>query len=128
MFGEDVLLGNSQTNLDHKGRLFLPVNTKREVGENLILLYDSELNIYRLYSDKMIKKEFERINNKIKNATNRVEELEYKRKSYEFSKSIIKSCKVDGNGRITVGNLFDKNEINLIGDYDNLIIEKVKKM
>ena len=57
----------------------------------------------------MIKKEFERINTKIKNAT-------------------IKSCKVDGNGKITLGNLFDKNEVNLIGDYDNLIIEKVKKI
>lgn len=129
MFGEDILFGQKDIKVDSKGRIFIPSETKRETGDNLVLLYDKDLDVYRIYNFKTIKDILNDLNDKILNSKTKLEVIEYKKKSLEISRSIIRSCKVDTQGRITIGNLFENQDTLLvIGNYDNLVIEpKCKK-
>ena len=121
MFADEMMVNQVETRTDEKGRLIIPVWTNREPSENLILLKDEELNIYRLYSPKTIKTFFEKINQKIDESTTPEQELFYKKKLLNFSKSIIKNNKIDDFGRISTGLI--KKKINLVGAGDHLILE-----
>lgn len=121
MFADEMMVNQAETRTDEKGRLIIPVWTNREPSENLILLKDEELNIYRLYSPKTIKTFFEKINLKIDESTTPEQELFYKKKLLNFSKSIIKNNKIDDFGRMSTGLI--KKKINLVGAGDHLILE-----
>lgn len=127
MFGEESLLGQNELKIDTKGRIFIPIETKREVGERLVLLYDEDLNIYKIYSYKKLEEKLKELNKMILNAKNKTDEIYYKKKLYEISKSILKCSKVDSQGRIIIGKIFDEqNKVLSIGCEDHLVIEKVK--
>ena len=89
--------------------------------ELLVFQINFSINIYRLYSPKTIKTFFEKINLKIDESTTPEQELFYKKKLLNFSKSIIKNNKIDDFGRMSTGLI--KKKINLVGAGDHLILE-----
>ena len=50
MFGDKTMFGQNELTVGDNGRIFIPASTKREVGEELVLLYNDELKIYEIYS------------------------------------------------------------------------------
>ena len=127
MFGDKAIFGKSELCVDDKGRVIVPQYTNREIGEELILLYNEDFKIYEIYSVKRLKERFDELNNLILNS-----ETIKKRKFYEMwllklSKSILKSVKVEKNGTITLDNHFNEYEkVISTGAYDHLIIEPIK--
>lgn len=127
MFGEELILGQTEMSVDDKSRVVIPASTKREVGEKLILIYDESLEIYEIYSINKLREKFEKINTLIIESKNKNEEIQYKKKLCELSKSVLKIQKVDTQGRITIGKNFEGvKKVLCIGAYDHLIIEPVK--
>ena len=127
MFGEELMLGQIEMSVDDKGRIIIPASTKREVGEKLILIYDEVLNVYEVYSLNKLSEKFQTLNNLILNAKNKREENIYKKRLYQFSKSILRSQKIDLQVRISMGKEFKEiKKVLCIGAYDHLIIEPVK--
>lgn len=128
MFGEKSILGQTELNVDNKGRIFIPANTKREAGEELVLIYNEDLNIYEIYSITKLEERFEELNKLLLKSENKTQEIFYKKKIYELSKSILRSEKVDSQGRILTGKVFENyDKILGVGAYDHLIIEPKKK-
>ena len=127
MFGDKPIFGQTELKIDEKGRMFIPANTKREVGEELVLLNNKNLNLYEIYSIAKLKEKFEELNELMMNSKNKSHERFYEKMIYELSKSILKSGKVDAQGRFLIGKIFDEDEKVLsTGAYDHLIIEAVK--
>ena len=127
MFGEKPMFGQSELTLGDKGRIFIPASTKRESGEELVLLYNEELNVYEIYSVNKLNEKFEELNNLILNSKNKKEREFYEKRFYMLSKSILKSEKVDSQGRISTGKIFEGEEKLLCtGAYDRLFIEPIK--
>ena len=127
MFGENAILGQDEVSIDEKHRIILPASTRREKGEKLILLFDKEVEKYKIYSIKKATEEFEMINSRIKEAKTKDEATEYKKRLYEYSKSILKCSNVDAQGRILLTDTFKKStKVNCIGAYDHLILELKK--
>ena len=62
MFGEKPIFGQSELTVDKKGRIFIPANTKREHGEELVLIDNKDLGVYEIYSVLKLKERFEAIN------------------------------------------------------------------
>ena len=127
MFGEEALLGQAELAIDNKGRFFIPATTKREKGEDLVLLYNPDLKVYEIYSIKRINEMFEELKEKLLNSKNKTEEINYRKRAYQLSKSILRCEKVDNQGRILTGKIFEGQEKLLsTGAYDHLIIEPIK--
>ena len=121
MFGEELMISQVETSTDDKGRMIIPIWTKREVEEKLALLKDDEFEFYRLYSPSTLKKIYDQLNQKIFESKTNSQELYYKKKLLKLSKSIIKCNKIDEYGRLCTGLI--KKKINLIGAGDHLILE-----
>lgn len=127
MFGEKPIFGQSELTIDDKGRIFIPVSTKREPGEELVIVYNEELNVHEIYSINALNKKFETLNNMILNSKTKKEKEFYEKRFYVFSKSILRSEKVDSQGRILTGKIFQGEEKLLCtGAYDRLFIEPIK--
>jgi len=128
MFGENALLGQKKLTIDEKGRIFVPAETKREVGEMLVLAYDEDVNSYKIFSYSTVEKMLNKLNKKILNSKNKTEEIYYKKKLCELSKSILKNLKVDCQGRIQIGKIFEEDyKVLSIGCGDHLMISPIKK-
>jgi len=126
MFGEKSIYGQKEVTLDNKGRIILPANTKREKGDNLILVYDEDISAYEILSFDIYDKIIEKLKINILNATNKVDEIYYKKRIYEISKSVIKTLNVDIQGRVILGKIYDNtNKVLCIGAYDRLILKPV---
>lgn len=124
MFGEEYLKGQSEAKFDQKGRMIIPIWTKREEGDNLVCIKDERLNLYRIYNGKIIDsyiKKFEEI--KLKCIT--IEDLEtIKKIELEFYKSIISTAKLDKQGRFMINdNELKGKTVKIIGAGNNLILE-----
>jgi len=127
MFGEEKILGQIEATIDDKNRLILPIFTKREKDDNLVLIEDKDFNIFRIYTFEQISKIFEKINDNLLKATTEKEIKKYKKQTYNLSKSILKSSKVDKLGRVAVGETFSEiDKVNVIGAYDHVILELKK--
>lgn len=126
MFGEEYLFGQDILNIDDKNRIFIPSYTKRETGEKLVLMYDTDLELYHLYNSLKIEEIFEELNKKLLGAKTKQEEIMYKRKIYEMSKSILKSSKIDSHGRLLIGKIFEEEKVLSIGAHDHLILKPIK--
>lgn len=127
MFGDKPIFGQTELKIDEKGRMFIPANTNREVGEELVLLSNKNLNLYEIYSIAKLKEKFEELNELMINSKNKSHRNHYEKMIYELSKSILKSGKVDSQGRIITGKVFEDYENVLsTGAYDHLIIEPIK--
>lgn len=127
MFGEEALLGKFDLTIDTKNRLTIPTLTKREVGENLVIVKDPDLNVYRIYSESKITEIYDELNQKILKSITKEEEINYKKKILELSKTIVKMAKINTSGKINLGTNFTNisNAI-LIGANDHLILELKK--
>lgn len=127
MFGEKPMFGQTELTVGDKGRIFIPASTKREPGEELVLLYNAELNVYEIYSISKLNERFEELNNLILNSKTKKEREFYEKRFYMLSKSILKSEKVDAQGRFLTGKIFEGEEKLLsTGAYDRLFIEPIK--
>lgn len=127
MFGEKPIFGQNEITIDYSARMFVPANTKREAGEELVLLYNENLKLYEMYSVEKLKVRFEELESLIKNAKNKREKAFYEKMFLELSKSILKYGKVDSQGRFSVGKVFEPHEKLLAtGAFDHLIIEQGK--
>ena len=80
MFGDVALLGQDILTIDNKNRIFIPAHTNREEGEKLVLIYDKDLESYKIYSSHKFEEILEELNEKILNATNKNDEIYYKKK------------------------------------------------
>lgn len=128
MFGEATILGHNELTIDSKGRAFIPAETKREAGEELVLLYDEELEIYKVYSIHEIEKVLEKLNKKLLNSKSSLEALHLKKRIYEISKSVLRRSKIDSQGRMNFGTIFENYEKVLsIGCYNHLVIKPIEK-
>ena len=128
MFGEKLLVGQSNHNIDNKNRLFLPAGTGREKSDIVYLCYDKEIDTYTIYPEKIIQEKFVKLQKMVDEAKS-VEELkQYKLMLLEFSLSIMRAAEVDAGGRITVGNEFSQFEsVNIIGGGDHLMLKPIVK-
>lgn len=128
MFGEKPIFGQSELTVDKKGRIFIPANTKREPGEQLVLINNKDLGVYEIYSIDKLKERFEQLNKLIMESKTKKEKNFYERMLCEISKSILRSEIVDAQGRFLTGKTFeDCDKVLSTGAYDHLIIDKIKK-
>ncbi|MBE6138941.1 MAG: hypothetical protein E7174_00325 [Firmicutes bacterium] len=128
MFGEKPLFGQVEISVDKKGRICIPATTKREPGEELVILYNKQFDVHEIYSVKSLEDRFNKLNNLIENAQNKNDQNFYKKSLYELSKSILRSEIVDLQGRILTGKIFEGEEKVLsTGAYNHLIIKPIKK-
>ena len=127
MFGEDAIFGQTELKIGDKGRICIPANTQREIGEKLVLVHNKNLNLYEIYSIEKLENRFKKLNDLIMNAKTEKDRIFYEKMFYEFSKSILRSECVDTQGRILTGKIFEGYEKVLsTGAYDHLIIEPLK--
>lgn len=127
MFGENPIFGQNELTVDSKGRIFIPASTKREPGEELVLIENKDLGIYEIYSILTLKDRFEEINKLMKNSKTKKDKIFYEKMLCEISKSILRCEKVDAQGRFLIGKTFEGYEkVTSTGAYDHLIIDKVK--
>ena len=128
MFGEKPLFGQVEISVDKKGRICIPATTKREPGEDLVILYNEQFDLYEIYSVKSLESRINKLDKLIADSKNKHDQNFYKKSLYELCKSILRSEKVDLQGRILTGKIFEGEEKVLsTGAYDHLIIEPIKK-
>ena len=126
MFGDKPIFGQTILNIDSKNRIIVPIYTNREYGEELLLLYNKDFDIYEIYSTKRLEERYIHLNYLVLNATNKKEKNFYEKRLLELSKSILKSIKVEVNGKIALGKYFEgQKELLCTGANDHLIIEPV---
>lgn len=127
MFGEENMYGQSEQIVDSKQRIFLPVSTKREEGDNLALIQDQDFDVYRIYKTQRVDELFDKISEKLSNSKTEAEIRKYKKEIYDLSKTILKTLKVDKMGRVSLGESFvGISKVNIIGARDHLILELKK--
>ena len=89
MFGEEKMFGQTEVSVDEKNRFVLPLFTKREQGDNLVLVEDNDLNIFRIYHIDAIEKMFDQINEKLKSSKTDEERKINKKNKRKKQKNII---------------------------------------
>lgn len=128
MFAEEPIFGKNEMSVDEKGRIFIPAYTKREPGEDLVLIENKDLDAYEIYSVLKLKERYEELNKLMYESTKKADKRKYQKMILEISKSIILSRKVDKQGRILTGKVFEGcDKVSITGVCDHLIIEKIKK-
>ena len=128
MFGENPIFGQNELTVDSNGRIFIPANTKREYGEELVLIENKDLGVYEIYSVLKLKERYEKLNKLISESKNKDDKRFYQNMILEISKSILLSRAIDSKGRFSLGRAFEEcDKVLSTGAYDHLIIEKIKK-
>ena len=124
MFGEESIYGQSVIHLDDKKRIILPKYTYAEKGDKLVIVRKKGyLSVERedILDSKI--KELERLCSKSVDPEKTKLEIEF----YKMCSSVLKKVTCDSQGRITLGNIVDSNEIKCIGARESLILEPQKK-
>ena len=126
MFGDkNNIYGQFNLSIDEKNRIFLPPSTNREIGEELVLSYDKDLEIFKIFTLEKFDEILENLSFKIEDARTKDEEIYYKKKYLEFAKSILRCSKVDTHGRILIGNIFKPDKkVLAIGFKDHLALQR----
>ena len=125
MFGDKLLFGQTKNRVDSNKRIFLPAKSGREKGDVVFLLYDRDINEYKVFPYFVIESKFKKYDDLISSAKSSSELKEYKLILNEFANSIIRSCIVDSQGRIILSDDFVANEeITVIGSGNHLILKK----
>lgn len=128
MFGEKPMFGQAEVSIDNKGRIFLPTFTSREEGDQVVLVFNDILGVHEIYSVSALEEKFKQIEEQIVKATTKKEEIFYKKRLYQLSKSVLRSVKVDSQGRVLVGKTFEgEDKLLTTGAYDRIMIEPIKK-
>lgn len=127
MFGEKPLYGKDELKVDIKGRIFLPKYTKREKGDELVLLFDKETSKYEIYSIKRYNEIMDILQKYSLKALNKNDRSKYKERINEMCKSILKKIIVETQNRIAIGKIFpNTNKVLCTGVYDHLILEPIE--
>lgn len=125
MLGDEILLGNRILNVDSKQRIIIPVETKREEGESLVIIQDNDLDVLRVYNQERYMEKIEILEEMISKSTNEKEIKYYRKEIYNILRNILRVEKVKSQGRIIIGNELEKvKKIRMIGAKDHLIIVK----
>lgn len=128
MFGEKPLYGIDELKVDIKGRIFLPKYTKREQGDELVLLYDKKTSKYEIYSVKRYNEIMDILQKYSLKAVNESDRSKYKERMNQMCKSILKKVTVGTQNRIAIGKIFpNTNKVLCTGVYDHLIIEPIEE-
>ncbi|MBR6690475.1 MAG: hypothetical protein IKL65_04015 [Bacilli bacterium] len=127
MFGEKPMFGQNEIKVDEKGRIFIPAYTKREPGEELVLMYNENLKLHEIYSVQKLDDRFKKLSDLIDKSITKKEKNFYEKMLLELSKSILRSETIDCQGRFLTGKVFEGQEkVLCTGAHDHLIIEPVK--
>lgn len=127
MFGESGIFGQFELSIDSKGRIAIPSSTKREEGEELVLIYNEDFDIYEIYSAKRLEERFEELNDLLLKSSTEKQKRFYEARLLKLSKSILKTSKISSQGRMLTGKVFEGYEkVKTTGAYDHLILEPIK--
>ncbi len=113
MFGEKSIYGQSIVHIDDKNRIILPKYTYAEPGDKLLVINEGEY--LAIHSEQEIE---EKLKQKEK-------ELD-KKELFMLYSSILKKVECDKQGRITLGDITDSNELECIGAREYLILKPKK--
>lgn len=128
MFEDKQLYGKDELKIDTKGRIFLPKYTKREPGDELVIVYNKEISKYEIYSIKRYNEIMETLKKYSLKTVNKLEKLRYEKRIYEMCKSILKQVTVGTQNRIQIGKIYpNMQRILCIGAYDHLILEPIEE-
>ena len=124
MFGEESIYGQSIIHLDDRKRIILPKYTGAEKGDKLVIVRKKGyLTVERedILDSKI--KELEKLCSRSVDPEKTNLEIEF----FKMCSSILKKVTCDSQGRITLGDTIDSNEIKCIGAREYLILEPQKK-
>ena len=124
MFGEESIYGQSTIHLDDRKRIILPKYTGAEKGDKLVIVRKKGyLTVERedILDSKI--KELEKLCSHSVDPEKTNLEIEF----FKMCSSILKKVTCDSQGRITLGDTIDSNEIKCIGAREYLILEPQKK-
>lgn len=129
MFGEKSIYGQSSVKIDNKGRMFLPAFTKREIGDNLVLIRDNDISRYKICSSNRLDEIIKELRQKKLAALTEIEKENYSKAELLLIKSFIKNLKVDNQKRVNTGKIFEGiDRILCIGDFDSIILEPIEEV
>ena len=123
MLTDNLFFGQCVNKIDQKGRIYLPTHSGREKGEKVYVLYDSDINEYKVVPASVVADEYKKLEGMIDVACNTEMLRECKSRLIEFSASILADSIVDSNGRILLPEVFDKEtQATLIGCGNHFIL------
>ena len=127
MFGEEAMFGQTELKIDSKTRLIIPAYTKREEGDKLILVEDTDLNIYRILKQEVATSSYYKTKEELLKTNDPEEEIKLKLELLKLGGKILKKLEVDKQGKVLLGERFKNVEkVNVIGSCDHLILQ-IKK-
>lgn len=115
--------------IDSQGKLSLPVDTNREIGEEIAILYNKLENNYEIYSMDKVEEKICKLYDLISKAKSVKEWKALKWILRTFCTSVIIQDYVDSKGKIRVGSKFQRGETGkLVYSKDHLImVRSIKK-
>ncbi len=102
MYGDKPILGQYTAKVDGKRRIFIPASTDRKKSEELVLVYDKEIDAYRILKVEDVLKDISDIESLIDKANLLEERIYYKLLLVDYQKRISTPSKVDSQGRIVL--------------------------
>lgn len=112
MFGDNILIGKSNHNMQDKNRIILPKNSMAENKDTLCFIRENELT-FSIYNLKTIEEQIKRLE-KLKNSSNIDELNKIEEAINRLTFSIIGTKDVDKQNRVTIPKMV-VNEYDLDG-------------
>lgn len=100
MFGDNILIGKSNHNMQDKNRIILPKNSMAENEDTLCFIRENELT-FSIYNLKTIEEQIKRLE-KLKNSSNIDELNKIEEAINRLTFSIIGTNDVDKQNRVTI--------------------------
>ena len=112
MFGDNILIGKSNHNMQDKNRIILPTDSMAENKDTLCFIRENELT-FSIYNLKTIEEQIKRLE-KLKNSSNIDELSKIEEAINRLTFSIIGTKDVDKQNRVTIPKMV-VNEYDLDG-------------
>lgn len=127
MLDKKLLFGQTTNKIDKRNRIFLPAYTGREKGEVVFIVYDNDINEYKIVPKSVIEAEYKDLEFLVNSAYDLQTLREYKLRIVDFANSILKEVTVDDQGRILLPDcLTSCDDITIIGAGNHLILRQEK--
>ena len=128
MFGDRTLLGTYEVSVDSKNRIALPAKTNREAGDELVLVFDKDVEKYAIHKLKDIENKIKYYDDRI-DITNSEDEIKkLKTEEYKYAKAVKDLLTVDVQGRIILTSNFSKyTKLTLVGCGNVMYIDSGKE-
>lgn len=123
MFGEKSIYGQSSIHLDDRKRIILPKYTYAEAGDSLLIINEGEY--LAIYSESEFEQKLKQKEKELEQSSSRTKKAKKIELLILYS-SILKRVTCDKQGRITLGNIIESNEIECIGAREYLILNQKK--